>query len=207
MFFPNSRDQQFYNLLRDSADNIAEMANTLNQLLLEPSRYPEAWPTMKEMESKGDDVTHNLFALLNKTFVTPLEREDLATIGLGMDDVADTMEAAASRIAIYRIKESDKYFKAFGQILRAQAAELVAAVDKLAGRKMLQISDHTFQINVLENQGDELLRSGLSELFEHAHNDPIRFITMKEIYETLEDATDKAEDVADILEGVVMKNA
>jgi len=207
MLFQNSKDQQFFDLLRAKAENAVETADLLNQLLNEPSRAPELCPAIKELESKGDRFTHDLFALINKTFVTPLEREDLAALGVIMDSVVDAMEAAAARIGIYKVSKTDKFLKSFGQILRAQAAELVAAIDLLAGKRLLQIRERAFQINVLENQGDELLRASLMDLFETAQTDPIRFITMKEIYETLEEATDEAEGVANTLEGVVMKHA
>ena len=207
MLFQNNKDQEFYRLLRAKAENAVETANLLNQLLTEPSRYPELCPVIKELESKGDHFTHDLFTLINKTFVTPLEREDLAALGVALDSVVDAMEAAAARIGIYKVAESDKFLRSFGQILRAQSAELVSAMDLLAGGKLLNIRERAFQINVLENQGDELLRTGLSQLYDEAPQNPVRFITMKEIYETLEQATDEAESVANTLEGVVMKHA
>lgn len=207
MLFQNSRDQEFFRLLRAKAENAVDTAQLMNQLLTEPHRHPELCPAIKELESKGDHFTHDLFALINKTFVTPLEREDLAALAVALDSVVDAMEAAAARIGIYKVAETDKYLKAFAQILRAQATELVASIDLLAGNKMLQIRERAFQINVLENQGDELLRSALSNLFENAKSDPVRFICMKEIYETLEEATDEVETVANTLEGVVMKHA
>lgn len=207
MLFANSRDQEFFRLLRAKAENAVDTANLLGQLLAEPHRHPEFCPIIKELESKGDSYTHDLFALINKTFVTPLEREDLAALGVALDSVVDAMEAAAARIAIYRVSESDRFLKSFAQILRSQATELVAAIDLLAGNKLLQIRERAFQINVLENQGDETLRSALTTLFDQAQSDPVRFITMKEIYETLEQATDEVETVANTLEGVVMKHA
>ncbi len=207
MLFGNSKDQQFYQILRHAAENAVETASLLSQLLEEPARYQELGPAIKRLESKGDDYTHNLFSLINKSFVTPLEREDLAALGVAIDSVVDAMEAAAARIGIYKVRETDKHLKAFGQVLRSQATELVASIDLLAGGKLLQIRERAVAINLLENQGDDELREALSELFDAAQANPIRFITMKEIYETLEDATDQVEDVANTLEGVVMKHA
>jgi uncharacterized protein len=207
MIFQNNKDQEFYRLLRAKAENAVDTANLLSQLLSEPQRHPELCPAIKELESKGDHFTHDLFALINKSFITPLEREDLATLAVALDSVVDAMEAAAARIAIYKVSQTDRFLKAFAQILRSQATELVASIDLLAGHKLLQIRERAFQINVLENQGDEMLRSALSSLFDEAKADPVRFITMKEIYETLEEATDEVETVANTLEGVVMKHA
>lgn len=207
MLFGNSKDQQFYQILRNAAENTVETASMLGRLLEEPKLFPELGPQIKTLESKGDEYTHSLFALINWSFVTPLEREDLAALGLAIDSVVDSMEAAAARIGIYQVQETDKHLKAFAQILRAQATELVSAIDLLAGGRLLQIRERAFQINTLENHGDEELRLALSELFEEAQSNPIRFITMKEIYETLEDATDQVEAVANTLEGVIMKHA
>ncbi|HEY3365665.1 MAG TPA: DUF47 family protein [Symbiobacteriaceae bacterium] len=207
MLFQNSKDQMFFELLRSAADNAVDVANVLEELLIDPSRFPKLAPAIKDLESKGDHFTHDLFALINKSFVTPLEREDLAALAVDIDSVVDGMEAAASRIAIYQVKESDKFLKAFAQVLKSQVAELVAAIDLVAGHKLLFVRDRAYQINTLENQADDILRSGLSALFENAKADPVKFITMKEIYETLEEATDRAEDVAVTLEGVVMKHA
>lgn len=206
MLFGSSRDQEFYKLLREAADNAVETATQLGQLLHDPTLFAELGPQIKMLESRGDDTTHKLFTLINKTFVTPLEREDLAALGTAIDSVVDGMEAAAARIGIYRVTESDKTLRAFAQILKSMTNELVGAIDLLAGGKLNQIHDHSVRINLLENQADEQLRSGLSHLYDTSEN-AIRFMTMKEIYETLEEATDRVEDVADTLEGVVMKHA
>lgn len=207
MFFKNSKDEQFFKLLRNAAENSVDAANLLNQLLIEPSRCEELTPRIKELEKKGDNFTHDLFALINKSFITPLEREDLVDIAVAIDSVVDGMEAAAARIQIYKVTESDRFLKEFGEIIRQQCALLVAAVDLAAGNKLDAIHDRLVQINQLENQGDEVLRAGLSFRFENAAADPISFIVMRELYDTLEGTTDKAEDVANTLEGVVMKNA
>lgn len=207
MLFGNSKDQQFYQILRQAAENAVETAALLSKLLENPRLFTELGPAIKELESKGDEYTHRMFGLINKSFVTPLEREDLADLGVAIDSVVDAMEAAAARIGIYQVQESDRHLKAFAQILRAQATELVASIDLLAGGKLLHIRERAFQINVLENHGDDQLRMALSELFAESQANPVRFITMKEIYETLEEATDQVEAVANTLEGVIMKHA
>lgn len=206
MLFGSSRDQEFYKLLRAAADNAVETANHLGQLLHDPGLFPQLGSLIKDLESKGDDHTHKLFTLINKTFVTPLEREDLAALGTAIDSVVDGMEAAAARVGIYRVSESDKYLRAFAQILKSMTNEVVGAIDLLAGGKLNRVHDHSVRINLLENQADDQLRAGLSHLYDTSDN-AVRFLTMKEIYETLEEATDRVEDVADTLEGVVMKHA
>lgn len=207
MLFGNIRSQQFYELLRQATENAAQTAAMLGRLLEDPALYSELGPAIKDLESKGDELTHSLFERINKTFATPLERGDLATLGVAIDSVVDQMEAAAARIGIYRVQQSDKHFRAFAQILRAQATELVAAIDLLAGGKLFDIKERIRQINTLENHGDDELRLALSELYDQGASDPIRFVTMKEIYETLEEATDQVEAVANTLDGVIMKRA
>ncbi len=205
MFWRRTGEQKFYEILRAEAENAVEAASLLHDLLEEPSRFPEIGPAIKDLESRGDRYTHDLFALLNKSRVTPVRREDLATMAVAIDSVVDGMEAAAARIGIYQVTETDRYLKSFGQTLRAMAGELVASIDLLAGGKLHQLHDRAIQINLLENQGDETLRGGLTSLYEKAGEDPVRFVTMKEIYETLEEATDRVEDVSNILEGVMMR--
>lgn len=207
MLFISGRSQQFYQLLREATENAAEVAGLLGRLLEEPVHVGNLGPEIKQLESKGDDLTHRLFELIHRTFATPLERADLAALGVAIDNVVDAMEAAAARVGIYRLSSSDKHLRAFAQILRAQATELVAAIDLLAGGKLLEIRDRIRQINTLENHGDEELRLALSELYDRSQSDPLQFITMKEIYEMLERATDEVETVANTLEGVIMKRA
>lgn len=201
----NNKDQKFFDYLRDAVENASAVAKHMEQLLANPARYAEIAPVVKQLESKGDHLTKDLFTLLHKSFMTPLEREDIAALAVRIDSVVDLMEAVAARIAIYQIKESDRFLKEFAQLLAFQTAELVGAIDLVAGKKMLPIRERTAKIVQLEEQGDEVLRGGLQAIFEVGATNPVRFITMKEIYETLEEATDKAKEVAVTLEGIVMK--
>lgn len=207
VLFQNSKDQQFYQILRSAAENSVEAAQLLNQLLADPAANKNLPAVIKDVEKKGDNLTHDLFGLINKSFVTPLEREDLAAIGVAIDSVVDGIEMAAARFAMFKVTETDRFLKELGATLRAQCGELVATIDLLAGNKLNAIHDQLVKINLLENQADDTLREALSTLYENAAQDPVRFVVMKEIYDTLEDATDKAEDVANTLEGVIMKHA
>lgn len=205
MLFQNTRSQMFFKILRSAAENAVDAANLLSQLLAEPTRSMELAPALKDLEKKGDELTHDMFALINKSFVTPMDREDLAAVATAIDSVVDGMEAAAARFEIYKVRETDRFLKEFGATLRAQCSELVAAIDMVAGGKFDQINNRLIMINQLENVGDDTLRSALSTLYDQAAVDPVRFIVMKEIYDTLEGATDRAEDVADTLAGAAMK--
>jgi len=205
MLFQNTRSQMFFKILRTAAENAVDAANLLSQLLADPARAGELAPALKDLEKKGDGLTHDLFHLINKSFVTPMDREDLAALATAIDSVVDGMEAAAARFEMYKVTETDRFLREFGATLRAQCSELVAAIDMVAGNKFEEISTHLIMINQLENVGDDTLRAALSTLFDQAAADPIRFVVMKEIYDTLEGATDRAEDVADTLAGAAMK--
>lgn len=207
MILRNARDQQFFNLLRSGADNVLATARMVGELCAEPARHEELVPRIKELESQGDHLTHDLFELINRTYVTPIDSEDLAALARALDSAVDGMEAAAARAGIYRVMETDECLQGFAKVLQAMAAELVAAVEMLGHKRYSEVHKRVVQLHVLENEGDDVLRAGLSALYEKAHEDPVRFITMKEIYESLEDATDQAKSVGTILDGVVMKHS
>lgn len=206
MFFSGNNDKRFFSLLKESAENIGEVARVFTESVENPGRVREYAIHLKDLEKKNDRYTHDLIALLNKMFVTPLEREDILQLAVRLDDVVDGIEATAARLAIYRIETSDQYTREFARIILSQAIEIMAAVRLLEVKDLLKIRENTVQINVLENQGDDVLRAALSNLFD-TETDPIRIIKLKEVYESLETVTDRAEDVANTLESVVMKNA
>lgn len=206
MLFQSSNDRKFYELLRGAAGNICASAELFRKMTENLALAPEFAGKLKDLEHMGDDYTHQLLALLNSTFVTPLEREDILALSQELDDMVDGIEATASRMAIYGISESDEHIRAFTMFLEQQSAEIAAAVQLLGTKDLTRIREHNRRIKVLEKNGDEELRRGLVALFS-GHADPVHLMKIKEIYETLESTTDRAEDVADTLESVVMKNA
>lgn len=206
MLFTNNRDRQFFSLLRDAAQNLVESAQVFWDLSQATSRSDEYAARLKDLEKRGDRYTHDLITLLNKLFVTPLDREDILRLAVVLDDVVDGLEAAASRIFIYRIDEDNRYVREFASLILGQTEEIVQAIEHLQAKDLLRIRENAVQINVLENQGDDLLREALANLLNN-ERDPVRIIKLKEIFETLETVTDRAEDVANALESVVMKHA
>lgn len=206
MIFGGKDDKRFYSLLQGAAANMQESTHLFREMCQNLESRREYAVKMKALETKGDQFTQELIALLNQMFVTPLERDQVHALAVALDDVVDGVEATASRLDIYEIGEADEHMHSFARILEEQAREIAVAVDHLANRQLLKVRENSAQINQLENQGDEQLRRSLSELFTR-ETDPIRLVKMKEIYETLETTTDRAEDVADTLESVVMKNA
>ncbi len=162
------------------------------------------WKRAEEYEHTGDRLTHDLIKKLNQTFITQLDREDIHQLASRLDDVMDLIEAAATRMALYKIKRCTPEAKRLAALIHESAEEIVRAVQKLKDLK--NILPHCVEIDRLENVADHVSRDAIAALFTGGH-DPVEIVKWKEIYETLETATDRCEDVADVLERIVLKNA
>jgi predicted phosphate transport protein (TIGR00153 family) len=161
---------------------------------------------MKNHEHIGDEFTHSIYTALNKTFITPIDREDIVALASSLDDVLDGIEACASRFEMYQVKEFDQHIHQFAEIIHKSVLEIQQAIRMLSTKKLLPIRIHTIRVNELENEADDLLRSCIKELFHHI-KDPIDLIKRKDIYEMLELATDACEDVANTMESIIMRNS
>jgi len=161
---------------------------------------------IKTVESMGDQYTHEIILALNKTFITPLDREDILGLTLKLDDVLDIMEACAWGFELYNITEADDYMRLFTKNIEMCVQEIVHAINCLVDKKMQEMKKHTHKINDLENVGDDLLRDSIKTLFSTC-TDPIEIIKRKEIYGMMEAVSDACEDVANILEGAIMRNS
>ena len=162
---------------------------------------------IKEIEHETDVITHQCVEALHRTFITPLEREDIHRLISRMDDVMDYVEAAAERIVLYEIKEMTPEVRDLADVLVRATEEVEKALRGLRDMKHAgEIVKRCIDVNRLENEGDAILRNAVARLFRE-EKDPILVIKWKEIYENLESATDRCEDVANILEGVVVEHA
>ena len=162
---------------------------------------------VKQIEHECDEITHAVVESLHKTFITPIDRNDIYTLITKMDDIMDFVEAAADRLALYALPTMTKEVADLARCLVQSAEHVLGAVSSIRDLgKPNGILQHCIEINRLENVADGLLRSALARLFRE-ENDPIAVIKWKEIYETLESATDRCEDVANIIEGVVLENS
>lgn len=198
------REQSFFILFNQVAANICEGAQALSGLFQNfDDRFARAG-AIKELEHKGDNFTHEIFTQLNQTFVTPFDREDIHALTNKLDDVLDLIDAAAGRIVNYRADTLHTGATELGDILVRATKEIKAAVSRL--EKPNGILEHCIEINRLENEGDAIVRQAIGRLFDE-EKDPVELIKWKEILEVLEIAIDKCEDVANILESVVLKNA
>lgn len=160
---------------------------------------------IKTVESMGDQYTHEVILALNKTFITPLEREDILGLTLKLDDVLDIMEACAWSFELYNITEPDDYMRLFARNIEMCIQEIVHAINYLVEKKLQEMKKHTHKINDLENVADDLLRDSIKTLFSTC-TDPIEIIKRKEIYGMMEAVSDACEDVANILEGIIMRS-
>ena len=162
---------------------------------------------IKEIEHETDVITHHCVEALHKTFITPIERDDIHRLITKMDDIMDFVEAAAERIALYELTEMTEGVKSLADVLVRSAEQVEVAVRGLRDMKHADtILRACVDINRLENEGDSILRSATAHLFKEEASNPIQVIKWKEIYDHLENATDRCEDVANIIEGVVLEN-
>ncbi len=208
--FLSSKNKLFYELFDKAAANVAKGAQALVDLLQDyPTALGEKVTHIKDLEHEGDQITHQVVEMVNKTFVTPIEREDIYQLITKLDDIIDLIDNASSRLALYKIPYVTDEAKSFGQLLVKASAILKDNISHLRIVKNYQkeILPRCVDINTLENEGDELLRKAMMSLFEGKKDDPIYVIKWKEIYEDLEAAIDRCEDVANIIEAIVLKNA
>lgn len=196
----------FFETLENISDNLLKTSERFIVGIEQVENSATFAKEMKRLEDVGDEYTHSIYTALNKTFITPIDREDIVALASSLDDVLDGIEACASRFEMYEVTEYDQPIKQFADIIHKSALEIQIAIRLLSTKKLLPIRIHTIKINVLENQADDLLRSCIKELF-HNVKDPIELIKRKDIYEMLESATDACEDVANTIESIIMRNS
>lgn len=199
------RDEKFFELLEQQSNLVHDAARALREgVEASPAAMALNAGVIKRMEHEADEITHQIHTRLHATFVTPIDPEDLHALTTAMDDVIDSIEDAAFRLTAYHIDPIPKGVLEFAQIIHASCMRLQVAMQKLRVGKALQ--EECIEINRLENAADELLRRLVTNLFESGM-DAISVIKNKEIYEFLETATDRCEDVADVLQTVSVKNS
>ena len=204
------KDHAFFPLFERDAQNLIKTAEVLKLLLsTEDIEQQEIFTKqIKELEKIGDDITHTIFDQLNKSFITPFDREDIQEFASNIDDVVDTINGVGQRIRLYKPKNYIPVYLEFAEILYQAAKEIEFSVNHLTdpGRNKDKIMQSCIAINTLENKADEQYHIGISTLFEN-EKDPFELIKKKEILETLEKAVDKAEDVSDIIKTILVKMA
>lgn len=204
------QDERFFQFFYDAASNAKDAAQLLVDLVRHFEDVERKVRRMADIERRGDEITHQVFNALNSTFVTPLDREDIRDLASKLDDFVDYIEEATRRMWLYHVAEPTELARLFARILSEQADLIAEAVPMLEHTKQRDnLMRHLVEINRLENEGDDLLDRAMSTLYEGIAEVPalIRAMRWGELYQILEDATDRAEDVANTLEAIVLKHA
>jgi predicted phosphate transport protein (TIGR00153 family) len=196
--------EKFFDLFKESAQNCLTAARLLKEMLDRYENPQESWKKLKDLEHEGDRITHRTIRSLNQTFLTPIDAEDIHALTTALDNVMDAIEAAASRMILFRIDKPTFEAKELAEVIENSTEQLVKAVSHMP--RLDDIDEYCIEINRLENTADDIYRKAIGQLFENGTT-PMDVIKWLDIYEILESATDRCEDVADTLESIGLKNS
>ena len=198
------REEKFYADFLAMADQLRHGSRILEEMFAADPPIADKAHEIREVEHKCDFLTHEIIQRLNRTFVTPLDREDIHTLARSLDDVMDAIDASATILRLYQIEAVRPGARELAHLVRDSAIQVVGAIKALEGRK--GVAECAVEINRLENEADRAHQAAVQSLFKE-EKDAIVIIKWKEIFDFLEQATDRCEDVANVLEGVVVKHA
>jgi uncharacterized protein len=202
LFAPKERE--FFDLFEEAGANIVRAAGLLERMVLQWPDHAELARDLVVCEQEGDRITHDIIQRLNQTFVTPIDREDILALASALDDVVDYTEEVADYLGLYRIEAPMEQSQRLAHILVQVTRQIAEAMPRMRGFR--DISHYTVEINRLENDGDRVSREAVASLFEGGI-DPMVVIRWKDIFDRLENAIDACEHVANLLEGIVIKNS
>lgn len=202
--FPKQID--FFEVFDRIAKNLTRSAELLVDFMEHFDQKEKIAKALHEAEQEGDILTHEIIRQLNKCFITPIDREDLHALASRFDDVLDLMWSAANRIVLFKIEAMTPEAVSIAGDLLLSTEVMQKAISKLREKNYTYVQEYCIEINRLENRIDHNFRIALAKLFDN-EKDPIQLIKWKEVYENLEDASDKCEDVANILESIILKYA
>lgn len=199
----------FFDLFAEDTANLVEQARVFSTLFTTHDKDEQAniIRRVKELETVGDDITHRIFLELSSNFITPFDREDIHSLATSLDDIADYIHGSASRIELYNVKEFSKTMEMLSEVILKQVIEIDEAVKDLRNMRNAQrVREAIVRVNSLENHADDLFDEAIGRLF--AEEVPaLELIKVKEVLSNLETATDKCEDVANVLESILVKNS
>jgi len=198
------RERRFYDLFEQQAATIVSSAGLLEQALADVANLATWQREIKALEHQGDEITHEIVSTLNRTFVTPFDHEDIYALASGLDDILDYIEEVADTANLYRITTIPKPARELARHLERAVVQLEQAIGKLESGK--GIDEHSAEVHRLEDVGDSTSRRAIAELFSGQHP-LLEVIKLKDLYGLLEDALDRCETVANVLEGIATKNA
>jgi predicted phosphate transport protein (TIGR00153 family) len=199
----------FFDLFSEDTANLVEQAKVFSELFrtTDKEKQQDIIRKVRELENKGDEITHTIFLELGSNFITPFDREDIHSLATSIDDIADYVHGTASRIQLYNVQTFTKTMVLMTEVLLKQVTEIDTALKDLRHmRNRQRVRDAIVRINSLENHADDLFDEAIARLFAES-TEALELIKMKEVLSNLETATDKCEDVANVLESILVKNS
>jgi len=200
------KDESFFDLFEQAANRLVTAAGVLVEATGRSETLADNAKRLERLEHDADQLTHELVEKVNRTFITPFDREDIYNLATELDDVMDLMEATTERFILFKVQQVLPQAQEIAKVIQQQAQEIQRVMPQLRRLSRDSIMPHCVEINRLENVGDRLLRDAMAALFDGRY-DPLTVIKWRELYELMEQATDKCEDVANTIEGIVLKNA
>lgn len=202
------KEEKFFHMLQEQSSNVIDGANEFKDLIynyneLSYSEKEDFIKKIKDIEDKGDGLTHNIIGLLDKTFITPIDKEDIHQLAVLLDDVLDLICATSRRLIIFKINKIDSHIKNLTDIVVEIAKKVEQGITEIS--KLKNMNQFYIDVHTLENKGDEVYYNALAKLFDK--KDAIEIIRYKNIYEFLEETIDKCEDIANVMESIVVKHA
>jgi predicted phosphate transport protein (TIGR00153 family) len=200
------KEEKFFDYFDVASEKMIRGIRLLKEMMRDLSNAEEKSRQIKDVEHEADHITHETVSSLHKTFITPIDRESIYALITRMDDVLDLIDSTSERVLLYKIKTSTPESMALIEVLEKAIEQVAKGINGLRDLKNSgSILNICIEINRLENEGDRTFRNALSILFSSSY-DPIEIIKWKDVYETLEEAIDRCEDVANVLEGIVVEN-
>jgi uncharacterized protein len=198
------QEKHFFTMIEDESKNVLIGVDALVDMLEHYEHIDKKREKIKKIENDGDKMVHDIFAELNKTFITPIDREDISKLTSSLDDILDNLEAVAERLVLYEIKKPPEYMLEFALTLQKTTQNVHGGISLLRDfKEAKKIRRFCTEVNTLENEGDTLLRKATADLFHK--RDSVEIIKIKELYEDLEAAIDRCEDVADVIGDILVK--
>jgi uncharacterized protein Yka (UPF0111/DUF47 family) len=196
------QERRFFDLFRRQGELVSESLTELSKSLLEGrSRHPR----LRDLEHRCDDVTREIYELVNRTFVAPMEQEDILTLAAALDDIVDLAEEVSDKLVLYRVEQVAQPARALGECLESAGLEIARALENLDGFEGME--EHRLELHRLENEGDVIHREALGRLFSDNHTPATELVKWKDLYDLLEETMDECEHVANVLNTIAIKNA
>ena len=198
-----ANDVEIMTVLQNQANNLVNASKVLFEIIGNYSTLNEKNAILKNLEHEGDQLTHRLFTIIDRTFITPLDKEDISELTSAIDQVLDGTYGASDRLVLLKIQRPSQYMQEFTDLLLTACQEIYKGVVELHKGKRESLLEHSKAISNCEHEGDKIYRLAIANLFDT--NDAIEIIKLKEVYETLESALDRCRDVADVIEDIALK--